>query len=171
MTGKVDGAMLEGFGRMDWRHGHWRRIAVAIGALLTWTAPVGAHLGGEPADVEVDTLALQGTLSTATLVDYDVHQIKTAAGQTVREYLTRGGSVFAVAWNGPVPPDLAQLLGPYFASYAAGLAALDHPGLKRSVRIATPTLIVESSGHLRAYAGRAYLPALIPAGVSVAEIR
>jgi hypothetical protein len=139
--------------------------------VLSWSAPVGAHLGGDLAGVQADSRVLQGAVSTSTLADYDVQQIAAAGGQSVREYLTRGGQVFAVTWSGTAPPDLAQLLGPYFPQYAAGLAALDHPGLKRSVRVATPALIVESSGHLRAYSGRAYLPALLPAGVELAAIR
>ena len=145
--------------------------AVAACAVLCWSAPVSAHLGGDLSGVAQDAVVLQGTVQTSTLIDYDVHQIAGAAGQTVREYLTRAGEVFAVAWSGPVPPDLAQLLGPYFESYTAGSASLEHPGLKRSVRVATPTLIVESSGHMRAYAGRAYLPSLVPAGVPLAAIR
>ncbi len=156
---------------MDRRQGFLQRTAIALCSVLSWSAPVGAHLGSDSAGVQADSLVLQGTVGTRTLAAYDVQQIDAAAGQTVREYLTRRGRVFAVTWSGPAPPDLAQLLGPYFPQYAAGLAALDHPGLKRSVRVATPALIVESSGHLRAYSGRAYLPALLPAGIELAEIR
>jgi hypothetical protein len=39
------------------------------------------------------------------------------------------------------------------------------------VRVATAALVVESSGHLRAYSGRAYLPAEIPTGVPITDIR
>jgi Protein of unknown function (DUF2844) len=31
--------------------------------------------------------------------------------------------------------------------------------------------VVESDGHMRAFSGRAYLPALIPAGTSAADLR
>lgn len=89
----------------------------------------------------------------------------------VREFLNQDGAVFAVSWSGPVLPDLQQLLGPHFAEYSSALAALAHPGLQRSVRVASSGLVVESGGHMRAYAGRAYLPARIPSGVSVAELR
>jgi hypothetical protein len=89
----------------------------------------------------------------------------------VREYLNRDGIVFAVAWSGPAMPDLQRLLGPYFEEYTTALTSLKSPGLHRSVRIASSGLVVESEGHLRAYAGRAYLPALVPGGVSVADLR
>src|SRR5579863_7472360 len=162
--------MLGSFTRSYFRHEVAWRAVVACSAVLAWSAPVGAHLGSDAAGVQSDSLALRGALSTSTLVSYDVQQIA-AAGQTVREYLTRGGRVFAVTWSGPTPPDLSQLLGLYFPEYAGRLAALEHPGLKRSLRVVTPTLIVESSGHMRAFSGRAYLPALLPPGVPPAAIR
>ena len=62
-----------------------------------------------------------------------------------------------------------QLLGVHFTSYAAALAAVAHPGIHRSLRVESPGLIVELGGHLRAYVGRAYLAALMPAGVTAAE--
>jgi hypothetical protein len=39
------------------------------------------------------------------------------------------------------------------------------------VRVDLPDLFVETGGHLRAYAGRAFLPTLVPAGVAPADIR
>ena len=37
--------------------------------------------------------------------------------------------------------------------------------------ISSPDLVVESSGHMRAYVGRAYLPLLVPTGASTADLR
>jgi Protein of unknown function (DUF2844) len=148
------------------------RLAVLqLGSMLVWSGSVSAHLGSDLSSVQADSIVLHGVVRTTALVDYDVHEIDAAAGLTVREFVTRGGTVFALSWAGPVPPDLQLLLGNYFGAYAAGLAALKSPGRNRSVRIALADLIVESSGHLRAYSGRAYLPALMPAGVSIADLR
>ena len=130
-----------------------------------------AGLGEGAGSVMADAGALHGVTDTLTLTQYDRIEITAASGLRVREYVTRDGTVFAVAWKGPVIPDLSRLLGPTFKAYSAALAALDHPGLHRSVRVASPTLIVESGGHLRAYAGRAYLPARVPAGVPAADLR
>jgi hypothetical protein len=102
---------------------------------------------------------------------FDIGEITADSSIRVREFLTRSGVVFAVSWSGLVMPDLQLLLGAHYAAYRAELAALNHPGLHRSVRVASSELVVESGGHLRAYAGRAYLPALIPDGVSVTELR
>jgi hypothetical protein len=44
-------------------------------------------------------------------------------------------------------------------------------GLRRSLRIETSGLVVETEGHMRAYIGRAYLPAMIPAGTPTSDLR
>ncbi len=135
-----------------------------------WAGRAHAALGGDAAGVAADAAELRGALNTGGLQRYDIEEISAEGGIRVREYLSRDGLVFAVSWSGPVLPDLQRLLGAHFTEYCAALKALPHPGLHRSVRVESSTLIVESGGHLRAYAGRAYLPALIPAGVSDAEL-
>jgi hypothetical protein len=110
-------------------------------------------------------------VQSSILQQFEIQQILTDNGMQVREFLNRDGIVFAVTWAGPVVPDLQQLLGAKFAVYAAALAAREQPGLRRSVRVATTDFVVESDGHLRAYVGRAYLPQMIPIGVSAAELR
>lgn len=100
---------------------------------------------------------------------YSVEQISTPAGVTVNEYISQGGTVFAVSWRGPQPPDLSQLLGSYFAEYQSAAAS---PRRQRGyLRVQTETLVVETSGHMRDLRGRAYLPALLPSGVSADEIQ
>jgi hypothetical protein len=147
------------------------------GGLLTWVlvlppwaGPACAALGGDAAGVFADASAWHGAVDTRDLQQYEIRDIAAAAGTHVREYLNRDGVVFAVGWNGPVLPDLQRLLGEHFKEYAAALAALKHLGLARAIRIASPGLVVESGGHLRAYAGRAYLPDLLPAGVPMADL-
>jgi hypothetical protein len=132
---------------------------------------VHASLGSDRASVLGDAAALQGALSAEIRQQYSIQEISAETGMHVREFLNQDGVVFAVSWSGPALPDLQQILGTHFAEYNAALAALTHPGAHRSVRAASSGLIVESGGHLRAYAGRAYLPALVPAGVSAADLR
>ena len=129
-----------------------------------------AGLGGDAASALADGTELHGAVHSVSLPLYDVEEITADTGMRVREYVNRNGVVFAVSWSGPVLPDLQRLLGTHYVEYTTALAALNHPGLRRSVRVALPGLIVESGGHLRAYAGRARLPALIPAGVSAADL-
>ena len=73
---------------------------------------------------------------------------------TVKEYLSPNGTVFAVSWRGPRPPDLSQLLGSYFAEYQTAAAA---PHAQRGhLLVQTENLVVETSGHMRDLRGRAY---------------
>ncbi len=146
-------------------------LALLVGMSTLWIAPARAALGGDAVSVAADEAHLHGNATAELRQQYDVQEITNDAGMRVREFLDRAGNVFAVSWSGPVLPDLQRLLGAYFTQYTAALAALSHPGLHRSVRVSTPEFVAESAGHLRAYAGRAYLPALVPAGVFAAELR
>jgi hypothetical protein len=142
---------------------------VAMNAL--WAGPACAGLGSDAAGVAADGAELHGALSSTSLPQYEIDEITTDTGMRVREYLGRDGVVFAVSWSGPVLPDLQRLLGSHYVEYTTALAALTRPGLHRSVRIASSELVVESGGHLRAYAGRAYLPMRVPAGIATADLR
>jgi hypothetical protein len=149
-----------------------RCTLLAIAAMSPlWTGPACAGLGGDAASVLADGSELHGVVSSTSLPQYDVEEINADTGMRVREYVNRDGVVFAVSWAGPGLPDLQRLLGTHYVEYTTALAALTRPGLHRSVRTMSPELVVESEGHLRAYAGRAYLRALIPAGMSLADLR
>lgn len=85
---------------------------------------------------------------------------------SVREY-SKGGKVFAVAWSGPRPPDLRSAFGAYYLEYLDA-----RPGrVLRNERLVTDHLVVETWGHMRDVHGRAYLPSLVPQGVSLDAIR
>jgi len=149
----------------------WVSLALAFGMTPWCAAPVRAALGGDTASVASDADALQGVIHSTPLQQYDIHDITSANGVRLREFQNRNGVVFAVVWSGPAMPDLQKLLGASYQTYATAVAAANASGLKRPLRIATPDLVVESEGHMRAYTGRAYLPALIPAGTSPADLR
>ena len=144
-------------------------VILGIGSLRAGEAC--ASLGGDAASVMADASELHGIVQASFHQPFEVEEIVTDNGMRIREFLNRDGIVFAVTWAGPVLPDLQRLLGPQFGVYTAALAARQHLGLQRSVRVATPDLVVESDGHLRAYVGRAYLPAMVPIDVTTAELR
>jgi hypothetical protein len=142
----------------------------ALGIVPLWAGPALAALGGDATSVLADGAELHGVVHAEARSLYDIQEI-TADGMRVREYLSRDGVVFGVSWSGPAPPNMQRMLGTHYEAYAAALAALIHPGLHHSVRVALTDLVVESGGHLRAYAGRAYLPLAVPAGVPTSELR
>lgn len=144
---------------------------VSLGLALAFDPAALASLGGDAASIETDAAALRGTPSTRSSPAYTVREIAGESSVSVHEFTNNRGVVFAVSWSAPVIPDLRLLLGSYFGRYTDMLARLRQAGGHRSVRIDSPDLVVESSGHLRAYRGLAYLPSEVPAGVTATELQ
>jgi hypothetical protein len=147
--------------------------AVLAIAVLAVVPSAFAALGGAAASVQADQARMQGTLRTTTqAASYSVQEIQAATGVTVREYVSSSGKVFAVAWHGPWPPQMQQLLGTYFDQYmqAVKAQASAHTA-RRPLLIEQPGLVVESGGHMRSFSGRAYIPDMLPQGVSAEAIR
>jgi hypothetical protein len=129
-----------------------------------------AALGGDLSSVKADQAHLKASLQVSPSDRYSVHEMRASTGTTVREYAAADGKVFAVAWKGPWRPDLRQLLGEYFSDYQQA-AKGKHTGHNGPLRSATDRLVIEMSGHPRAFYGRAYVPDLVPAGVEPADIK
>ena len=142
--------------------------AVVAVATLVITLPAAASLGGDESSVAADHAVLAGQIKVARVQRYAVHEIAAPSGTVVREFVSPAGKVFAVSWSGPTMPDLRQLLGPYFDTYVAEVQKRKARG---AVNVVLPGLVVQSGGHMRAFAGKAYLPDGMPAGVASEEIR
>ena len=144
-------------------------VALAAAGFVA-ASPALAGLGGDVSSIDADRISLKGALTAfSTVKGYAVHEITTAAGVHVREYLNSDGKVFAVSWQGPFIPDLKPMLGSYYGRYAQAASA-PHAGGRRHLRIEQPGLVVESNGRMRAFYGRAWDPALLPANFSAADI-
>jgi len=92
-------------------------------------------------------------------------------GTVVREYVSRGGVVFGVTWTGPFRPDLSQLMGTYFEPFETAARAARSPLTRRGpLDVRMPELVVQMSGHARAFHGRAYVPVLVPGGFPLEEM-
>lgn len=141
--------------------------------MLMLTLPALAGLGEDASSVQADQSHMQAGLRTTEAEAYTVHEIQAPTGIVVREFVSpTSGKVFAVAWQGPWPPDMRQILASYFAQYqqSAQTQANSHPG-RRPLVINQPGLVVQSGGHMRSFAGRAYIPEMLPPGVSAEAIR
>lgn len=102
---------------------------------------------------------------------YMLHEVQLENGTTVREYATTTGLVFAVAWRGPVLPDLNTLLGDYFKTFMSETDRARLVGRRGSpVNIQSDGLVIVSSGRMRNFFGYAYAPDLIPVGVNIKDV-
>jgi len=66
-------------------------------------------------------------------------------------------------------PNLQKLLGNYAEQYISA-ASQPHAG-HRAIAILSNQLVLHSGGHMRSFAGSAYVPALLPLGVTPVDIR
>ena len=167
--------------------------------VLLFPLPASAALGGNPmtppsgANTTTRTVAPQSSngiavmrsasqaasgatassSSSATSASYTVQETTLANGTVIREYVSSDGTVFGIAWNGPLMPNLSELLGSYFPQYVAAVTSARQarggghgPGVIRD-----SGLVVLSGGHMGAFSGHAYLPQALPAGVSGTDIQ
>lgn len=147
-------------------------IAAGMFVLMLSCLPAVAALGGDLNSVQTDTAHMKGTVKIQQMETYSVHAITDAHHTVVREYVSSEGKVFGVAWQGPFLPEMKQILGSYLQQYSAGVAEqhAKYAG-RRPLSIHQPGLVVEMSGHMRAYYGRAFVPGLVPQGVDAGEVR
>lgn len=127
---------------------------VFFSLLAIHALPTLAALGAAP-----DELGTQGS----RYVGYSVNDIVMVSGTVIREYISPASIVFGVGWNGPTMPDLQRVLG---SSAGEVTAAANTPNSGRTLNITTGTLVLHSGGHMRFFRGNAYIPLLVPVGVS-----
>jgi hypothetical protein len=128
-----------------------------------------AALGEPESTATGDAQHLKGDIKSTLHATYQLHEIQLPSGTVLREYAAPGGNVFAVAWSGPSIPNLSQILGSYFDAYISAAKA-QHTG-RRHLQIQQSGFVMQSSGHMRAFTGRAYLPQAVPVGTALEEIR
>jgi hypothetical protein len=150
-----------------------KNIAYLFIALMSlMTTQSFATLGGSSASAQIDRVKLNAAKhelsSNSQLYNVDTYEV--APKINIREYVSKTGIVFGVSWNGPMKPDLRQLLGQYNASLTAEFAKRPRRG-RSPVYIKRPDVVIESNGHPRYFFGRAYIPAAIPRGVLESEIQ
>jgi hypothetical protein len=152
-----------------------RTLPILLGILFTVVVrpnSAGASLGGDLSSVHDDQMKMQGTLHTISKDSYDVHEIRSPGGVTLREYVSRSGNVFGLSWQGRSHPDLHQVLGSYYDAYLQAVQA------QRAARhghgpllVQQPGLMIQMGGHMRSLVGKAYLPQSLPSGVRPEDLQ
>jgi hypothetical protein len=139
--------------------------SAALGVCLAGR-DAGATLGGDVASVEANHVHLGGERTVQKLQSGERHDLVLPSGIVVREYVGPGGAVYGIAWSGPRMPDLRELLGGYFDQLGQGDVHA-RGGLHR-MSISGTDFVVRSSGHQGSFAGRAWVPSLVPPGIDPA---
>jgi len=146
------------------------RAALPAIALLgvALATPAHAALGGDVASVVRDSAAIRATRLVTPFIAYDLHESVAADGTRLREYVDRGGRVFAISWRGPRSPDVSALLGTHAAHFYAARSRLSnhHVAFVNEADLAVTVMKLP-----RGWEGSALLPTAIPAGVSRADLR
>jgi hypothetical protein len=138
-------------------------------ATLFLPSRASAVLGGNVSSVEADRQQMKANVAVTTTGRYEVHELQVAGGNLVREFVSPDGNVFGIAWKGTVMPQYSQLLGSYTKELAK--AAASRRNHRAPLAIHEPGFEFSAYGHMRFYAGRAYIPSLLPAGVLPQEIQ
>ena len=138
---------------------------VAFMACSSW-----AGLGGKPANLGAQVSADRSHKLSHGVGAYTDVEKTLDSGTTVHQYLDAKGTVFAVSWSGPFPPDYKELLGSYFEAFRAHAANSGGPGAG-SMTLKGSDLVIVSGGHMGAFKGQAWLPSKLPAGFKPGDIQ
>ncbi|MBB5192866.1 hypothetical protein HNQ50_003620 [Silvimonas terrae] len=155
---------------MNTRSGYIKRLGVVLLAV-----PCLAHavLGGAPTSASTAQSKFKASVKAGASVSsnaaFTVNTLETSQGTTITEYIGTDGNVFAVSWQGPQLPDLNALLGSYFPQLVSNNTTR-HAGHTPNL-VNNSDLVVQSGGRPLAYRGRAWVPAMLPAGVTTDQIQ
>ncbi|QCP47775.1 DUF2844 domain-containing protein [Trinickia violacea] len=165
------------------------QASIAVPSSLFFMIPAHAVLGGNPmqtpegatsstvspavarAAVQGSSTSSTGQTTSSTSASYSVIQTTLSSGTVVREYVTQSGTVFGIAWSGPLMPNLTDLLGDYFPQFASGVQAARAAGVRGPGVVEQSGLVVHAGGHMGAFTGQAYLPQALPSGVAGSDIQ
>ncbi len=145
------------------------KALILLFVLTASALPGWAALGGSVDSVATDQAKFQAKRAITRMNQYNIHLITSDDGTVIKEYVTADGKVFGVSWTGPTIPDLTQLLGTYNTEFQTTLRA--QPGRRKSGMVHNTDLMVESTGHMRAFYGRAYLNSMLPSGVTAEAVK
>jgi hypothetical protein len=147
-------------------------LGCGLAAAMLLTAGPGRATLGESADsIASDQKALAAVRPSPTIRNgYTVQEISSDS-VVVREYVSPTGIVFAIAWQGLIHPDLTLLLGSHAREYEEALRQTSHQPGRRHLHVKSNNIIVEKWGQMRNLQGRAYVPALLPPGLSIDAIQ
>lgn len=148
-----------------------RLTATFVASLSLFSIRAFAALGGDISSLQADQAHMNASLRSTQMPAYMIHELRSPTGVVVREFASSSGQIFAVSWNGPFPPDLRQLLGSHFEDFRQAAEAQAGRRTRGPLFVEQNGLVVQIGGHMRSYAGHAYLADQIPPGVHADDLR
>jgi hypothetical protein len=139
--------------------------------LMMGIVPAWAALGEYEGSVSLDQQHIRAADNVQAFQGYRVHQLTTANGTMIREYVSSKGLVFGVTWQAPFMPDMQNLLGNYVTNLQTATPAQTQIHHLRGLIVKTDDFVFVSGGHMRFWKGRAFVPSLVPSNVSVEVVR
>lgn len=130
--------------------------------------PARAGLGDAESSIENDRALLKAEVTVSKSANYTVHTMK-SNGLMVKQYVAANGVVFAVTWRGIRHPNVNALLSSYLGEFDQAERPR-HQSLRRS-SFTTAKLSLSYGGHTRDLNGKAVALDLLPAGMTVEDIR
>jgi len=139
--------------------------------LILGSAPAWAGLGQPEASVTTDQQQMKSEDHVQTLQTYKVHQLTSGNGPTIREYVSPGGVVFGIAWQGRSAPDMNQLLATYVTNLQTATPSQTKIVRLRGVTVKTGDFVYTNFCRMRMCTGSAYVPSLVPKNVPTGVVR
>ena len=125
-----------------------------------------AELGGNLTGITQEQKTFGSSLTSSPQSNYTIYIQSISPDLVIKEYVSSSGNIFGVAWKGSTLPNFQILLGNYYSNYLS--AQQQNP---RSVFLQDNNLVIESSGVMGGYIGRAFLPKQVPTGLAPAAIQ
>jgi len=145
-------------------------LAVCIGMLISLLPGFASATLGEPVNSATKNLSSSNISAKTTTEKYSIREYE-QNGNTVREYASASGIVFAVGWNGISKPDLETLFGSYFNEYLESLNAVPKQYGAKTISMKTAKMVIRRGGRMRDQRGFAFVPSLVPEGVRIEDLQ
>ena len=154
-----------------WIGNAWAVLGQPPSGTTTSGNTASSNTAANSAGSSASSIQMRAAVPASTRALYSTYNNVDETGTQITEYATTAGIVFAVAWQGPVLPDMQNLLGSYFPAFTQSVqSSRADRSLGTPLAIQSTTLVVRSSGRMRNFSGYAYDPTLLPTGLRITDV-
>ena len=142
-------------------------ILMSVSASVS-TASLGGKVTAKDAKLSVSSSSMAqktGVVDKFSTYEYEQN------GNTVKEFSSADGTVFAVSWRGISKPDLNALFGSYLTEYQEAFESAPKQFGAKNVSLKTSTMVIRRGARMRDQRGFVFIPSLVPEGVDVEQLK